>query len=127
MMKRNVRFKLRPYQPKEKEEQAALVSWLRAKKIDHFAIPNGEKRDLITAIHLKRQGCVPGIPDLMIPIKTSYHAGLFIELKRRSGGVVSPSQRMWIDKLNENGYLAKICLGWDEARRIIENYLSEAI
>lgn len=31
-----------------------------------FAVPNGERRDARTAMHLKRQGVVPGVPDLVI-------------------------------------------------------------
>jgi hypothetical protein len=52
-----------------------------------------------------------------------YSSGLFLELKRRKGGVTSPEQRDWIARLGAAGYDVRVCRGWDEARRAIEDYL----
>ena len=120
-------FKLKAYQPREKQEQDALAAWLDAKRILFYAIPNGEKRDVVTAVNLKRGGVKKGVPDLCLPIPTSRHHGLYLELKRRDGGVTSPEQKIWIARLNENGYLAIVCKGWDVAREVIEQYLAEKI
>lgn len=51
-----------------------------------------------------------------------YH-GLFIELKRRDGGKVSPAQQEWINRLNKARYLAVVCHGAKEAVEIIKRYL----
>lgn len=117
------RLKLRPLVPTEKEEQAAFVHWLQLAKIVFYAIPNGEKRDLITAVQLKRQGVKAGVPDLCIPLARKGHHGLYIELKRVSGGVVSAEQEKWIDLLTKNGYKALVCLGWIQAKEAVEDYL----
>jgi hypothetical protein len=55
----------------------------------------------------------------------AYH-GLYIELKRRHGGKVTPEQREWIDDLSKQGYAAIVCHGFDEAVSVIEEYLRGA-
>jgi hypothetical protein len=54
-----------------------------------------------------------------------YH-GLWLELKRRSGGRVIPEQREWIHRLRGQGYRAEVARGWEEARDSILDYLAES-
>ena len=89
-----------------------------------YHIPNEGKRTKWGGHSLLMQGLRTGFPDygLSYP-KKGYH-GLFIELKRiKPRGVVSLSQQTWLDKLNESGYLAKACWGWEDAWNFIESYL----
>lgn len=109
----------------EDQEQTALFKWLDAKGILAFAIPNGGHRDLVTATIMKRTGTKRGVPDIFIPIPTKRAHGLFIEMKRKDGGVVSKHQQEWIEKLIDNGYDAVVCKGADEAIKTIELYLEE--
>jgi hypothetical protein len=44
-------------------------------------------------------------------------------MKRRKGGKVEPEQEDWIAFLTEQGYLAVVCRGFEEARAVIERYL----
>ena len=106
----------------EADEQVKLVVYLRKKGIRHFAVQNGAKRSMWEAAKFKREGGAAGFPDLGIPYARKGHHGLFLELKRVSGGVVSPAQREWIDLLVSNGYLAVVCRGADEAIAIVEKY-----
>lgn len=38
---------------------------------------------------------------------------------------VSENQKTWLQRLTEQGYLAKVCYGFDEAIRCIEEYYDE--
>jgi hypothetical protein len=88
-----------------------------------FAVPNGGKRHIRTAINLKREGVKPGVPDIIFAYPTKQYHGMFIEMKRQKGGVVSEEQKVMIDKLNEVGYYTTVCKGCDEAVREIKGYL----
>lgn len=120
--------------PLEAVEQAELVSWYdstySAMKGLLFMIPNGThlagspKQRAIQAGRLKAQGQRNGVPDLFLPVAASGHHGLFIEMKRRKGGQVSPKQVKWCEYLNAAGYRAVICKGADEAKEAIKCYLS---
>lgn len=115
----------------EHQEQVALFQWAAVQSKTYpalsllFAIPNGGHRNKVTASKLKAEGVKPGVPDICLPVpRAGYHA-LFIELKRKTGGKgPTADQRKWIDALSAFGYLALVCKGWDEAKVIIENYLS---
>lgn len=72
---------------------------------------------------MKRQGLSPGIPDLCIPIPREPYHGLYIELKRVSGGVVSDAQKDWIEFLTEVGYKAVVSKGAEQAMLVIGEYL----
>lgn len=115
--------------PSEHAEQVTLVQWFNlsypALKGRLFAVPNGEHRHVAVAARLKREGVVPGVPDLMLPVPSDGYHGLFIELKRAKGGRVSPEQKDWLAFLSEQGYRAEVCKGAAEAIAVIDSYLGE--
>ena len=47
-----------------------------------YAIPNGGKRHIHTAVVLKQTGVKSGVPDIFLPVRRGKH-GLFIEMKRK--------------------------------------------
>ena len=114
---------------KEDIIQMQLIQWCDLNKgkypmlgdIHHS--PNGGKRNIREAVKFKKMGTRAGFPDLTLlyPIK-NYH-GLFIELKA-PGGKVSKKQKDWIDKLNSRGYCAKVCVGFDDAKNTILEYIN---
>lgn len=116
----------------EHEEQKKLIKWWEmyssSKGIPKellFAIPNGGKRDVITANILKSEGVRPGVPDLFLAKESYCHAGLFIEMKKAKGGVVSDKQRAFAEILENNtSYQHKVCRGFDEARLCVERYIT---
>lgn len=110
--------------PTEDQEQIMLATWLTKQGIRFYAIPNGGQRNLFEALKFKRMGLSPGIPDLCIPIPSGSYHGLYLELKRMSGGKVSDNQAEWLDFLREKGYQAQVAKGFEEARAIILDYLS---
>lgn len=116
--------------PTEAQEQAALFEWIRiaAKKYPELElchhIPNGGSRNAIEARNLRRQGVKPGVPDIFLPCARNGYHGLYIELKRQKGGRVSVDQKKMLLALNEQGYKAVVCNGWEEARNTITEYMS---
>lgn len=118
-----------PSVPSEHAEQARLVAWAHDQQQRHpelallFAIPNGEHRHWTVARRLKEQGVRPGVPDLFLPAPRSGWHGLFLELKRRDGGVVSDQQAGWHAGLLEQGYMVAVCRGAVDARNALIRYL----
>ena len=88
-----------------------------------YHVPNGGKRNQKEAFNLKRQGVRAGVPDLCLPVAHGQYHGLYIEMKAERGRV-SENQKKWLKRLTEQGYLAKVCYGFDEAIRCIKEYYS---
>jgi len=61
------------------------------------AIPNGGKRNIVTAVKLKKEGVKPGIADLFLPIpmehKGKIYHGLYVEVKVANRGRLSKDQK----------------------------------
>jgi len=104
----------------EHDEQAGFIRWYR----EHFpgvlifAIPNGGFRDIHTASKLKTEGVVSGVPDIFIP-----RLKLFIEMKQKDGGTLSPSQKKIITHLRSIGYTVFVAHGATEASKMILEFL----
>lgn len=98
-------------------QQVRLVSWFRRTYpgVRVFAIPNGGLRSASQGAALKASGTVAGIPDLCIPAWN-----LWVEMKRESGGVVSPVQKDWIEYLESIGHRVIVGHGFGDAKRQIE-------
>lgn len=115
--------------PSEHDEQAALFEWAEWMRERYpalrrlYAIPNGGKRDIVTAARLKAEGVKAGVPDICLPMPSGGYSALYIELKRSKGGRASDEQREWIDALNRLGNLAVVCHGWLHAAEVIQGYL----
>jgi len=108
--------------PSEHSEQVGFINWFRAKYPDVliFAIPNGEKRAISVAKRLKAEGVVRGIPDLFIPQWT-----LWVEMKRVSGGRLSPEQKSMIIYLESVGQTVIIGKGATDASKKIMEFCDE--
>jgi hypothetical protein len=107
----------------EHEHQKIIIAFCQKheKLSSIFAIPNGGIRDIGTATKLKAEGVKKGVPDLFLALPNESHAGLFIELKTETGRA-SKEQKEWIARLNENGYRAVVCFGYQEAINEIKTY-----
>lgn len=102
----------------EEHEQAVVADWLDQRGILYTAVPNGGKRNVVTAARLKRQGVKRGVPDLLIfdsPPSEPKMVGVAIEMKRRAGGRVTPEQREWLRALDYRDWVSLICRGADQA------------
>lgn len=116
--------------PTESEEQQSLfrycsVEMSRYPDLDMLAhIPNEGKRTKTTGARLKREGLRKGYPDILLDAPCRDYHGLRIELKRRKGSKITQEQKDWIIKLNEQGYAAAFCYGWEQAWEFIHAYLT---
>ena len=107
----------------ERDEQIAVVQFLRVKKIPFYAVPNGGSRHMIEAARMKQEGVSSGVPDLVIFLPTK---SLYIEMKRKKGGRVSPTQKQWIETINQYPYAhAVVCHGATEAINTIKEHLCD--
>ena len=111
--------------PTEHWEQVQLFAWASARPelaLMH-AIPNGGQRDIRVAVRLRDEGVKAGVPDIFLPVPRGGKHGLYIELKRRKYGRVSPDQLRWMESLMRKGYACAVCHGWEMARDVILDYL----
>lgn len=107
---------------KEDSEQMGFIRWFREKFPDTliFHIPNGEFRNISVGLRLKELGVVRGIPDLFVP-----GWKLWMEFKRKKGGVVSEDQEKIIEYLSRHGYIVYICYGAEDASRKVLDFWNE--
>jgi len=112
--------------PLEKDEQIRLCVWLKKKNVLFYAIPNGGSRNYMEAVSLKKAGLLKGVPDICIPMASGAKHSLYIELKRATKtSRVSPEQKEVIESLNQHGNLAVVCYGFEQAKKVVEDYLLE--
>ena len=116
--------------PTESTEQCALMVYAEsmARRVpawgNLFAIPNGGARHLFTAVRMRREGVKRGVPDLFLAWPAGGRPGLFLELKRSSGGKVSAAQADWHERLGRAGYAVAVAAGYNEAVAVITRYLA---
>jgi VRR-NUC domain len=115
----------------EEAEQRDLIKYLENLKFksDNFikftSIPNSTQAKNYQALTKNTlDGLRGGLPDLFIIVNKS---AFFIEMKRKTGGVVSEKQKKWIEAINQTNIKAYVCEGFDEAKQIVDNYLINAL
>lgn len=89
-----------------------------------YHIPNGGKRGKREAAKLKRMGVKAGVPDLCLPVARGGFHGLYVEMKRHTGGVVSIDQKTWLTALHEAGHCVALCEGHEQAIAVLRDYLA---
>lgn len=103
-------------------EQRYFVQWFRKTypKVRIFAIPNGGDRNIAVASNLKLEGVLPGVPDLFIP-----KWNLWIEMKKKNGGVLSEHQQDWRQYLmTECQHDHIVGHGFEHAAEEVKSYVS---
>lgn len=121
--------KYRPAPPEEWREQAIVFDWARLMETRHPELSllqgslNGVRLPIGLAVKAKRQGLKRGYPDIFLPVSRNGFHGLFIELKRVEGGVVSKDQRHIHSRLRAEGYFVDVCKGAEHAILVIRTYL----
>jgi len=114
----------------EHNEQVRLFAWAGREAEERpelgllFAVPNGGRRDKVTGARLKAEGVKAGVPDVWLPVARQGYHGLVIELKADATKRASREQERWLADLMEQGYLAVVCHGCEEAKGVIRAYLS---
>ena len=117
--------------PLESVEQKRLFEWAGYERGRHpelelmFHIPNEGKRSARTGARMKGEGMKSGVPDICLPVARGGCHGLYIELKRQKGGIVTEEQTKWLEDLSRQGYAVAVCRGWERASEIILEYLEQ--
>ena len=121
--------------PYEDQEQEAFVKWLDDNGYPRFRVPNETyTKSHKQRIKNKKLGVSSGVPDLAVivpdvwyvygenvPPNTYTSRLVFIEMKRKKGGVTSVNQKRWIKTLNKAGVETVVCKGCDAAIEFIES------
>lgn len=112
----------------EHQIQVACIRWFNIKFPDLllFAIPNGGKRDRITAAKMKAEGVLAGVADMMLPLARHGKYGLFIELKtEEKSSRQSSSQRMFEQFVTSQGYQYSIVRSLKEFINLMCEYIEQ--
>jgi len=116
----------------EHDEQTNLISWARRcpSPLDWlYACPNGaqfgtnRKLAVIQAGKLKREGLLPGVPDLFLPYPARGYHGFYIEMKA-PGKIkeVRPGQAQFMEWAESVGYLCQVHDSFESAKEALEWY-----
>lgn len=112
----------------EDNEQITLFRWAQFQSGKYpeldlmFHVPNGGRRDKREAVRFKAMGVKPGVSDIFLPVAQGGYHGLFIEMKAPDGRA-SAEQKKFINAVREQGYRAEVCFGWEQASKIILDYI----
>ena len=91
-----------------------------------FAVPNGGRRDAVTASKLKAEGVIAGVSDLILLKSNRDYGALLIEMKKK-GGYQSPSQKQWQKMICENReYKYVVCHSLDDFIREVDEFLKNS-
>ena len=118
--------------PSEHDEQVRLFQWaeLAAGRYpelrEMFAVPNGGHRHKATAGKLRAEGVKAGVEDVMLLVPRGKYHGLLIEMKRADShpSDTKLAQVAWHRVHEARGYCVWVCRGFEEARRVVMDYLS---
>ena len=119
----------------EHQHQRALIIWwgfeANSRGLDErllVAIPNqgrgGGWKAARRGAYMKEEGLRAGMADLVLFVARQGYHGLAIELKAPvKTARLSDAQKAMKSILEGQGYVFRVCYGWDEARIAIEGYL----
>ena len=123
--------------PTEWEEQCAVVAWAnlmvetgQEPRLEFLVgSASGARLTIGNLMKLKRAGVIKKAwPDIFLSVPSFIHEphdyyGLYIELKRLKGGIVSVEQRAMLDELEAQSYCVRVCRGADHTIQTIKDYL----
>ncbi len=115
----------------EDQEQLALMKWAQLVTVndrtlfDHLIhVPNGGWRSPIEAARFKGMGVKAGVPDILLPVRTSQYGAGWWELKV---GQNKPTEQQlqWHALLRACGHYVQTYWHWGEAAKDILRYLEK--
>jgi hypothetical protein len=108
----------------EHQLQVSCIKWFRLQYRGRliYAIPNGSKRNIVTATKLKAEGVTKGIPDIHIPIANRFYHGLYIEMKIKPNSPTT-SQKEMMNQLHTNGYKCSVCYSLEDFMSVVNEYM----
>lgn len=123
---------------KEHYEQADFFKYVKEMKLLNptnrrwrliFAIPNGGKRDVVTASIMRSEGVMPGVPDVCVAVTVGRYHGLYIENKTQDhettkGGGIKDAQNTMHEDLILEGYAVRACYNSQQMIQALEDYFA---
>lgn len=110
--------------PTEYAECQVFHQWLELNHIRHTHIGNesqiGGRAGIIRGAKLKAIGQSKGFPDYLLIVNDKLIA---IEMKRQSGGRLSPEQKDWINALGACNIGTYVCYGANQAIETVQSLL----
>lgn len=116
--------------PSDREHrlQCACIRWFKLQypqyAHDLFAVPNGSKRDAVTAARLKDEGVLAGVSDLILLKSNRFYGALLIEIKTDKGRQ-SPAQKEWETRITADGYKYVVVRSLEEFIKVVTDYLKD--
>lgn len=111
----------------ESDLQMLCIQWFRYSYPKYrmllFSIPNGGKRNLSTAIRMKREGVISGVSDLFLSIPRHGFHGFYIEMKYGKNKL-SENQEAFFQEARMHGYKCELINSLDNFIDQINNYLN---
>lgn len=123
------------YLSKEDRVQNQVINYVSvAYNIQPIPLNTESNKTPFERFKSKYLGLHRGIPDLFIPVPNKEFYGLFIELKAddvrifKKDGSLRKNQHIEVQhlyhlNLNQLGYKAEFCVGFDQAKYLIDNYM----
>lgn len=124
----------------EEDEQLRFVSFLKENYPEtlYRVAVDGVRLSIGTAVKLKRGGVLRrSLPDVEVFLPTERYHGLFIEMKvtgrrlrKRDGSYVdehTEEQAHTLKQLNNLGYYATFCLGYEHAVAVLRAYVTSNV
>lgn len=109
----------------EDQLQAQAVTWFRTQYKRYYwnliAVPNGGKRNLLTAVKMKRTGTLSGAWDLFLSVPRGSFSGLYIEMKVGKNKLTKNQLEFF--KANSQNYYMRVCGSLDQFINVINEYL----
>lgn len=110
----------------EHKLQCSCVKWFKMQykkyKLNLFAVPNGAKRDVISANYYTSEGLTAGVADLFLSVPNNEYHGLFIEMKSNNGRQTE-SQKDFQTVVEAQNYRYELINSFADFMLLIEEYL----
>lgn len=82
---------------------------------------------------LKKMGVRKGVSDFFLPVPCGSYCGLWVEVKKslkkdtpeNREKKLKPEQKDWLNKMNDRGFIGVATFGYDETKKMFEQYLEE--
>ena len=118
------------FQGKEQELQFECAKWL--KKALHvrglpqvfYHVANEGQHKAYYRAKMKAQGVLAGVPDIVLPLRSGEYPGLYLELKAGAGSP-SKEQKIFLEAVAKEGYLALVVNDFDTFRECLTSYLDD--
>jgi hypothetical protein len=119
--------------------QCAVISWARGDgKLTHgntwkypglkllHAIPRNQAISVYKRARIVREGYLPDLPHLFLPVAHGKYHGCYLEFKHEDSEI-SEQQAIMVEWLMEQGYFVEICNNANAAIGVLMDYLETMV